>query len=112
HGFARRTRGVHSNSRHGAALRKGYAMHIRRFPAAMLATIMLSAAILGAADKNSYRVTILVSNEAGEAPVIDPKLVNAWGIAASDTSPWWVAEHGNGNSPIFTDGGAKDEHVV
>ena len=82
-------------------------MHIRRFPAAMLATIMLSAAILGAADKNSYRVTILVSNEAGEAPVLDPKLVNAWGIAASATSPWWVADNGTGYSTIYTGAGVK-----
>jgi len=73
----------------------------------MLGTIILSAAMLGAADKNNYRVTTLVSNEAGEAPVLDPKLVNAWGIAASATSPWWVADNGTGYSTIYTGAGAK-----
>ncbi len=54
-----------------------------------------------------YRVTILVSNEADEAPVVDPKLVNAWGIAASDTGPWWVADNGSGYSTIYNGDGMK-----
>jgi uncharacterized protein (TIGR03118 family) len=60
-----------------------------------------------AADSNNYDVTILVSNEADEAPVTDPKLVNAWGIAASATSPWWVSNNGTGSSTIYTGDGVK-----
>src|SRR5436190_22631652 len=56
---------------------------------------------------NNYRVTILVSNEEDEAPVIDPKLVNAWGIAASDTGPWWVADNETGFSTIYNGDGDK-----
>jgi uncharacterized protein (TIGR03118 family) len=56
---------------------------------------------------NNYRVTILVSNEADEAPVQDPLLVNAWGIAASDTSPWWVADNGTGFSTLYNGDGDK-----
>jgi len=56
---------------------------------------------------NNYRVTILVSNEQDEAPVMDPLLVNAWGIAASDTGPWWVADNGKGYSTVYTGDGAK-----
>ena len=62
---------------------KRHAMNIGRFLIAILVAAAISATAARAADKNSYRVTILVSNEAGEAPVLDPKLVNAWGIAAS-----------------------------
>lgn len=67
----------------------------------------MAACLLRAADTNNYQVTILVSNEAGEAPAVDPKLVNAWGIAASATSPWWVADNGAGNSTLYTGAGAK-----
>jgi uncharacterized protein (TIGR03118 family) len=52
-------------------------------------------------DRNDYRVTILVSNEADEAPHVDANLVNAWGISASGTSPWWVANNGTGTSTIY-----------
>jgi uncharacterized protein (TIGR03118 family) len=48
-----------------------------------------------------------VSNEAGEAPIQDPLLVNAWGIAASPTSPWWVANNGTGTSTLYRGDGAK-----
>ena len=34
-------------------------------------------------------------------PSIDPLLVNAWGIAASDTGPWWVADNGSGYSTVY-----------
>ncbi|MGZ6988226.1 MAG: TIGR03118 family protein, partial [Thermoanaerobaculia bacterium] len=56
---------------------------------------------------NDYRVTILVSNEQDEAPVVDPLLVNAWGIAASDTGPWWIADNGTGYSTVYDGDGAK-----
>jgi uncharacterized protein (TIGR03118 family) len=46
---------------------------------------------------NNYKATILVSNEEDEAPLQDILLVNAWGIAASSTGPWWVADNGSVN---------------
>jgi uncharacterized protein (TIGR03118 family) len=57
--------------------------------------------------QNDYRVTLLVSNVEGEAPVTDPKLENAWGIAASATSPWWVANNGTGSSTLYNGDGDK-----
>jgi len=51
--------------------------------------------------RNDYRVTILVSNEEGEAPHQDPDLRNAWGISASSSSPWWVANNASGTSSIL-----------
>src|SRR6266566_4429998 len=82
-------------------------MRIGQFITATSIAVIMAASLLRAADTNNYRVTILVSNEAGEAPAIDPKLVNAWGIAASATSAWWVADNGTGYSTIYTGAGAK-----
>lgn len=56
---------------------------------------------LGAAEDNSYTVTPLVSDQPGFAPVVDPDLVNAWGLAASATSPWWVADNGTSVSTLY-----------
>jgi uncharacterized protein (TIGR03118 family) len=75
----------------------------------------MSLAILGigltawlhAQDTNNYHATILVSNEAGEAPVTDLKLVNAWGIAANATSPWWVSNNGTNSSTLYNGAGVK-----
>jgi len=82
-------------------------MHIGRFFIAALCAAAVCAGVLRAADSNNYRVTILVSNEAGEAPLIDPHLVNAWGIAASPQSPWWVANNGTGFATIYSGTGLK-----
>ncbi len=57
--------------------------------------------------QNNYRAEILVSNEEDEAPVIDPLLKNAWGIAASGTGPWWVANNGTGTSTVYQGDGTK-----
>jgi uncharacterized protein (TIGR03118 family) len=58
--------------------------------------------------QNNYTATILVSNEADEAPLQDPLLVNAWGIAAGGANgPWWVANNGTGTSTVYTGDGAK-----
>jgi uncharacterized protein (TIGR03118 family) len=66
------------------------------------------AAVGHAANDNSYQVTLLVSNVPGEAPVTDGKLVNAWGIAANATSPWWVSNNGSNSSTLYTGAGVKN----
>jgi len=58
-------------------------------------------------QQNNYQVTILVASEAGEAPLQDTNLVNAWGIAASGTGPWWVANNGTGTSTLYNGDGDK-----
>jgi uncharacterized protein (TIGR03118 family) len=68
--------------------------------AALLAALF-AAMPLGAAEDNSYTVTPLVSDQPGVAPVLDPDLVNAWGLAASATSPWWVADNGTSVSTLY-----------
>src|SRR6201993_2538148 len=47
-----------------------------------------------------YKQTNLVSDLADLAPV-DAHLVNPWGLARSPTSPWWVANNGDGSSTLY-----------
>src|SRR6266542_6568209 len=68
---------------------------------AVLVVALFAAAPLGAAEGNNYTVTPLVSDQPGVAPVVDPDLVNAWGLAASSTSPWWVADNETSVSTLY-----------
>ena len=77
-------------------------MQIHRMAERAVAVLVLSgtSALAAAAERapilkaqpvdkqNDFSVTILVSDEPGEAPLIDPKLVNAWGIAAGPQTTW------------------------
>jgi uncharacterized protein (TIGR03118 family) len=58
-------------------------------------------------NDNSYVVTLLASTIPGEAPITDARLTNAWGIAASASSPWWVSDNGADYSTIYTGAGVK-----
>jgi uncharacterized protein (TIGR03118 family) len=48
-----------------------------------------------------YHLTNLVSNQVGQAPTIDPLLANAWGLARSATSPWWISDNDTGWSTLY-----------
>jgi uncharacterized protein (TIGR03118 family) len=49
-----------------------------------------------------YTQTNLVSNIAGQAPLQDPNLQNAWGLVSSPTgSPWWVSNNAGGTSTLY-----------
>src|SRR2546426_11603827 len=43
----------------------------------------------------------LVSDGAVPADLVDPNLVNAWGLVSSPTSPWWVSDNGTGRSTLY-----------
>jgi uncharacterized protein (TIGR03118 family) len=45
--------------------------------------------------------TNLVSDVQGLAQVQDTNLVNPWGLAASPTGAWWVANEGTGTSTLY-----------
>jgi len=49
-----------------------------------------SAARTAGRAENSYTIRRLVADQPGHAKTTDPKLVNAWGLAAGPTTPWWV----------------------
>src|SRR6266568_3993865 len=43
----------------------------------------------------------LVSDGAVPADHLDPNMVNAWGLAASPTSPWWISNNGTGTTTLY-----------
>jgi uncharacterized protein (TIGR03118 family) len=57
--------------------------------------------MLSAPAEAQYRLTNLVSNQVGQAPTIDPLLANAWGLARSATSPWWITDNDTGWSTLY-----------
>ncbi|HEY2072231.1 MAG TPA: TIGR03118 family protein [Gaiellaceae bacterium] len=42
----------------------------------------------------------------------DPQLVNAWGLAASPTGPWWIANEARGSSTVYAGDGRKQALTV
>ncbi|HTV15186.1 MAG TPA: TIGR03118 family protein [Acidobacteriaceae bacterium] len=55
-----------------------------------------------------YKLTNLVSDQVGEAPTIDPLLANAWGLARSATSPWWISDNDTGWSTLYAANGTQE----
>ncbi len=53
------------------------------------------------APGSAYRLTHLVSDSPGVAPVLDPLLVNPWGISMTASSPFWVANNGTSTSMLY-----------
>jgi uncharacterized protein (TIGR03118 family) len=55
--------------------------------------------------RGSFRQTNLVSDIPGQnAALVDPDLVNPWGLSASPTSPMWVADNGAAASTLYNNG--------
>jgi uncharacterized protein (TIGR03118 family) len=68
--------------------------------AAVLA--LASVAVFAAkADPSVYLAVDLVSDQPGVAAILDSHLVNAWGIALSPSSPFWVSSEGAGVSNLY-----------
>src|SRR5262245_40530777 len=77
-------------------------------PAAVLAALLTAAAGAAAAGRHepSFVVHDLGSNQAGVADHTDGQLKNAWGLAASAGSPWWVADNGADVTTVYDSTGA------
>ena len=69
-------------------------MKLRILPVLILTALTITTA------SAQYNRTDLVSNQPGVAPFTDPNLVNAWGLVALPTSPWWVSDNGTGDSSL------------
>jgi uncharacterized protein (TIGR03118 family) len=50
----------------------------------------------------AYLATDLVADEPGIAPVTDPHLINAWGIAVNPTGAFWVSSGGADLSALYS----------
>ena len=68
---------------------------------ALLVGVMALPALAPAAEDKSYMVHNLVADTPGTADHTDPNLVNGWGLTASATSPWWVADNGTNVSTVY-----------
>ncbi|HYX87812.1 MAG TPA: TIGR03118 family protein [Gaiellaceae bacterium] len=90
----------------------------RRRMALLVLALVVGAALaavspLTAAERNSYTVTPLVSDQPGAAARTDSDLVNGWGLTSSPTSPWWVSDNGTNKSTLYRGSdGAKQALVV
>jgi len=87
-------------------------MHARLIFGFLRRTFTYSLAVLAVSaftqvSAQHYLQTNLVSDVPGRAAVTDPDLVNPWGLVASPTSPWWVANNGTGTSTLYTGAGVK-----
>ena len=73
---------------------------------------LVVAAPLSAAQPTEFTVNPLVSDQPGVAPVLDPDLVNPWGLTSSATSPWWVSDNGTDKSTLYNGAGVKQGLIV
>ena len=64
-----------------------------------------------AAPRDTYHVNALVS-DGSQAESTDPNLKNAWGIAATATSPWWVSSNLPNLATIYNGVGEAQPLVV
>lgn len=64
-------------------------------------------ALMPATARAQYKQVNLVSDGAVPAAVIDPSLVNPWGISFSATSPFWISDNGAGVSTLYKGDGTK-----
>jgi uncharacterized protein (TIGR03118 family) len=72
----------------------------------MLAAVLAALALLPARGDAAFSVHRLVTDRA------DPQLVNAWGLAASPTGPWWVSNEARGSSTLYSGSGRKQALTV
>jgi uncharacterized protein (TIGR03118 family) len=52
------------------------------------------------------------NSNVASVPNLDPNLVNAWGVARSSGSPWWVSDNGKGLSTLYDATGLPQSLVV
>src|SRR3989442_1003830 len=73
-----------------------------------LATVaVLAASPAAAQNPKTYVITPLVSNNGAAGTAVDAHLVNAWGLVAGPTTPWWVSDNGADLSTLYNAAGTK-----
>ena len=83
-----------------------------RGPVAAIAAAAFAANALVPGSQTHFSVHPLVSSRGLAAAVHDAQLVNAWGLAASPTGPWWVANEARGSSTLYAGDGRKQGLTV
>jgi uncharacterized protein (TIGR03118 family) len=83
-------------------------------PAVVAMAMSVPASAHSSSAANDFHQTNLISNRTDQgAQVVDPGLVNPWGLALSPTSPLWVADNGADLATVYriTPGGATAAKV-
>lgn len=78
----------------------------------LLALAAAAPATARPAGPNRYAVHDLTSDQPGVADNTDPNLVNAWGLTAGPTTPWWVSDNGTDLATLYNAAGAPQSLVV
>lgn len=78
----------------------------RRLAIGFAVLIAAGVGIAAAHRSNGFVVTRLVTDAQ------DPNLVNAWGLTASPTGPWWVANEARAASTLYAADGRKQALTV
>ncbi len=80
----------------------------------LILTACLSFALMFISDAATaqYKLTNLVSNQAGLAEHTDPLLINAWGLAYGPGGPFWISDEGSGWSTLYDGNGIKQGFQV
>jgi uncharacterized protein (TIGR03118 family) len=78
---------------------------------AVVAALAAGSASAGIQD-DVFSVHDLVADGAGAAPAADASLVNAWGLSAGPTTPWWSSNNGTNTSTLYSGSGAKQALTV
>ncbi len=76
----------------------------------VFSTLILVRATPG--QTNSFKQTNLVSDTAGAAANVDPKLVNPWGIAYFPGQPFWIADNNSGYSTLYNQAGVNAGNFI
>jgi uncharacterized protein (TIGR03118 family) len=80
--------------------------------ASLFMVLIFGASAAAGGSSNEYEVHRLISDQPGHAKVTDSSLVNAWGISAGPSTPWWVANNGTNTSTLYDGTGAIVPLVV
>jgi uncharacterized protein (TIGR03118 family) len=77
-----------------------------------VAAVAVAIAALAAAGSASSARSDRYAVRAVASDRSDPQLVNAWGLAASPTGPWWVANEARASSTLYGGDGRKQALTV
>src|SRR3954451_23781098 len=88
---------------------------IRRLPliGAVALAVTVVAGAVAQTQANLYTPQDLVSDgTTAQVRVTDASLVNAWGLVAGPSTPWWAVNNGTNTSTLYNGSGAKQALTV
>jgi uncharacterized protein (TIGR03118 family) len=77
------------------------------FTAALGLLLTAAAPVVAKSPHSAYDPTVLVSDTGVDGSVVDPNLVNGWGLSRTAGSPWWVADNGMNVSTLYNGAGMR-----